>query len=172
MTKRGFDWASFILGILFVLVSLFAFQDPVGDLQAIVIVFGLFALIKGIFELFLRSKLREYTGIQIKMPIVLGIFDIIIGLILLFNVNAGVIALPFVFAIWFIVDSIMGLFTSGNLKNTSNGQFWFAIFINILGIIVGFILLANPISAALTLSFLVGFYFMLFGIMEIVYAFR
>ncbi|RTK78176.1 DUF308 domain-containing protein, partial [Enterococcus faecalis] len=33
-------------------------------------------------------------------------------------------------------------------------------------------LLFNPLSSALTLSFLVGFYFMMFGISNIVYAFR
>ncbi|RAX28978.1 UNVERIFIED_CONTAM: hypothetical protein DQE83_29000, partial [Escherichia coli] len=41
-----------------------------------------------------------------------------------------------------------------------------------LGVVLGCILLFNPISSALTLSFLVGFYFMLFGIKHIVYAFR
>ncbi|HFQ4031618.1 TPA: DUF308 domain-containing protein, partial [Enterococcus faecium] len=39
-------------------------------------------------------------------------------------------------------------------------------------ILLGIFLLFNPISSALTLSFLVGFYFMLFGITHIVYAFR
>ncbi|HAP7645602.1 TPA: hypothetical protein IVV33_002984, partial [Enterococcus faecium] len=50
--------------------------------------------------------------------------------------------------------------------------YWFTIIVNILGILLGIFLLFNPISSALTLSFLVGFYFMLFGITHIVYAFR
>ncbi|HAP9234537.1 TPA: hypothetical protein IWI47_001253, partial [Enterococcus faecium] len=57
-------------------------------------------------------------------------------------------------------------------RGVSEGYYWFTIIVNILGILLGIFLLFNPISSALTLSFLVGFYFMLFGITHIVYAFR
>lgn len=170
--KNGFDWSSFLLGILFIFASLASFQDPAGNLVAIVVVFGMFAIIKGIFELFLRKKVRELIGFSATMPIVVGIFDIIVGIFLLFNISAGVVALPIVFAIWFLIDSLVGLFSSNALKNLNTGYYWFSIIINILGVIVGFILLANPVSSALTLSFLVGFYFMMFGMTEIIYAFR
>ena len=172
MEKRGFDWGSLILGILFVIVALMSFQDPVGNLVAIVIVFGVFAILKGIFEIFLRNRFKDLTGYKAKMPLVVGILDIIIGIFLLWNMNASVLALPFVFAIWFIVDSIFGLFNLDLARQHSNGYFWFSLIIDILGIIVGFMLLFNPISSALTLSFLVGFYFMMWGITQIVYTFR
>ena len=64
--KRTIDWGSLILGILFVLVSLLSFQDPVGNLVAIVVVFAIFAFIKGIFELFVRNRLKELTGYKRK----------------------------------------------------------------------------------------------------------
>jgi len=170
--KRGFDWYSFLLGILFIFASLTSFRDPASNLVALVLVFAIFAIIKGVFELFLRKKVREFTGFSSTMPIVVGIFDIIVGVFLLFNISAGVMALPMVFAIWFLVDSFVALFSSSALKNISDGYYWFSIIINILGVIVGFMLLFNPVSSALTLSFLVGFYFMMFGIAEITYAFR
>ena len=161
--RKTLDWGSLILGILFVLVSLISFQDPVGNLVAIVVVFAIFAFLKGIFEL---------TGYKGKMPLVIGIIDILVGIFFLFNIGAGVVALPFVFAIWFIADSILALFTADLAKGYSTGYYWFTVIINILGVVLGCILLFNPISSALTLSFLVGFYFMLFGINHIVYAFR
>ncbi|MGO2083718.1 HdeD family acid-resistance protein [Vagococcus sp.] len=172
MAEKRVDWSSLLLGILFIIVSLLSFRDPVGDLVAIAFVFGVFAIVKGIFELFLRNKVKKFTGIQLRYPIVIGIIDIIIGVFILFNIQASVMALPFVFAIWFLVDSLYGLMSAGTAKVVSNGYYWFIIFINIIGIIVGIMLFMNPITAALTLSFLVGFYFMMFGILEIVYAFR
>ena len=54
--RKTLDWGSLILGILFVLVSLISFQDPVGNLVAIVVVFAIFAFLKGIFELFVRNR--------------------------------------------------------------------------------------------------------------------
>ncbi len=130
-----------------------------------------FAFIKGIFELFVRNRLKELTGYKGKMPLIIGIIDILVGVFFLFNIGAGVAALPFVFAVWFIADSVLALFTADLARGVSEG-YWFTIIVNILGILLGIFLLFNPISSALTLSFLVGFYFMLFGITHIVYAFR
>lgn len=170
--KGSIDWSSLVLGILFVLTALVSFQDPAGNLIAIVMIFAIFAIFKGIFELFARNKMKELTGYKAYGPIILGVIDIIIGIYFLFNLNIGVAALPFVFAIWFILDSIFGLFTLDLAKSVSTGYFWFTLIVNVLGIILGIMLLMNPLSSALTLSFLVGFYFMLFGITHIVYAFR
>ncbi|MGM0214043.1 HdeD family acid-resistance protein [Enterococcus sp. AZ109] len=170
--KRGFNWSSLILGILFIIVALLSFQDPIGNLVAIVIVIGAFAIIKGLFEIFVRNRVKELTGYQSKMPIVIGVIDIIIGVFLLFNIGAGVITLPFLFAFWFLFDSILGLLTAGSARTFSNGYYWFTVVVNIIGILLGIYLLFNPLSSVLTLSFLVGAYFMLVGITEIIYAFR
>ncbi|MGM0240915.1 HdeD family acid-resistance protein [Enterococcus sp. AZ103] len=172
MEKRsGFNWAPFLLGIIFIFVSLVTFRDPESSLLAIVYVFAFSAIFKGVFELFFRRSLNEFAGQHSTLLIVLGIFDIIIGVFLLFNISAGLIALPFVFAIWFIVDSIVALATSGIYKVASTGYYWFNVIVNIIGIILGIMLIFNPISSALTLAFLVGFYFMMMGITLIVYAF-
>ena len=169
---HGMDWGSLVLGILFVLTALISFQNPAGNLIAIVMVFAIFAIIKGIFEIFVRNRMKELLGYKAYAPIILGIIDILIGVDLLFNLNIGVAVLPFVFAIWFLFDSIFGLFTLDFAKRVSTGYFWFTLIVDVLGIILGVMLLFNPLSSALTLSFLVGFYFMMFGISNIVYAFR
>jgi uncharacterized membrane protein HdeD (DUF308 family) len=171
-SKRGIDWGSLILGILFVLTALVSFQDPAGNLIAIVMVFAIFAIIKGVFEIFVRNRWKELTGYKAYAPLVLGVIDIIIGLYFLFNLGIGVAALPFIFAIWFILDSLFGLFALDLARSVSTGYFWFTAIINVLGIILGIALLFHPLTSALTLSFLVGFYFMLYGITHIVYAFR
>lgn len=170
--KRGIDWGSLILGILFVLTALVSFQDPAGNLITIVMVFATFAILKGLFEIFIRNRMKELTGYKAYTPIILGVIDIVIGVYLFFNLTIGVTVLPFIFAIWFILDSVFGLFSLELAKSVSTGYFWFTLIVDILGIILGIMLLMNPLSSALTLSFLVGFYFMLFGITHIVYAFR
>lgn len=172
MERKGFKWGSFLLGILFIISALFAFQDPAGDLAAIVIVFAIFAIMKGLFELFARNSVKVLTGTKSTMLVIVGIIDILVGIFFLFNTSAGMIALPYVFAIWFIIDSAAGLFTLDLARAVSGGYYWFSLIINVLGILVGLMLLFNPISSALTLSFLVGFYLMMFGITNIIYAFQ
>lgn len=172
MEKRSnFSWPYFLMGVLFVLVSLFAFQDVTGSLAAIVYLFAILAIIKGVFELFFRRKLHEFTNQKSTLLIVLGIFDLIIGIFLFFNVEIGLLALPFIFAIWFIVDSIINLAEADIFKSFSKGYYWFVVILNIIGIILGVMLFFNPIVSAFTLAFLVGFYLMMIGISLIVFAF-
>lgn len=171
-TKKSFDWGSLVLGILFVVTAVISFRRPLANLMTIVVVYAIFSFLKGIFELFFRSRLEELTGSRAKLPIVLGVLDILIGIFLLFNTGAGVLALPFVFAIWFIIDSVFNLFNLDAARKVASWYYWFSLILNILGVILGIYLFLNPLSSALTLSFLIGFYFLMFGIKHIIFAFR
>lgn len=166
-----FGWGNFLLGILFILTDLVAFRDPAGSLVSVTVFIGMMAIVKGCFDIFLRNKVKELTGAKATMLIIVGILDVILGIILLFNINVGLLALPYIFAIWFIADSISGLFSLDLAKAVSPAYYWFSLILNVIGIFVGFALLFNPITSALTVSFLVGFYLLMFGIMNVVEAF-
>ena len=168
---RGFSWGHFGIGILFILAALIAFSNPEASLVSLVIFFGVLAILKGCFSLFIRRKLAQYTNVKSTGLIVIGIIDIVLGGLILGNIEIGIVTLPVLFAIWFILDSISNLATSGISKLVSNTYYWFTIIINILGIIIGVMLLANPVSSALSLVFLVGFYFMWMGILNVIAAF-
>lgn len=169
--RSNFSLPYFLMGIIFILVSLVSFRDPQSSLLAIVYVFAISAILKGIFELFFRRKIHEFTNQKSTLLIVLGIFDLLVGIFFLFNISAGLLALPFVFAVWFLFDSIVGLMTAGIYRIESTGYYWFHVVINVIGVILGFMLLFNPLTSALTLAFLVGFYFMMAGISLIAYSF-
>lgn len=51
--KIGFSWEYFLIGLLFVIASLVSFNNPDSSLKAVVYVFAIAAVLKGIFELFL-----------------------------------------------------------------------------------------------------------------------
>lgn len=102
---------------------------------------------------------------------VLGVIEIIIGIVLLLNLWLGVLAIPFIFAIWIITDSIGALFLSSAFRGVSNAMFWFILILAIIGLIIGVVLLFNPVGGLFTVAFLVGMYFMIAGITSIVEAF-
>lgn len=169
--ERKVQWGALILGLVFMWAALTAFRNPAGDLVAVVITFGITAIVAGVVNLMIRNKWKQITGSKSSMLMVMAIIDIIIGLVLLFNIGASVTVLPFVFAIWFIVDSIRGLLMLDTVKVISKGYYWFSLIVNILGIVVGFMLFFDPITSALTLAFLVGFYFLMASITCFVEAF-
>ncbi|WP_314067956.1 DUF308 domain-containing protein [uncultured Vagococcus sp.] len=169
--QTHFDWGNLLLGVLFILTSLVAFKDPAGSLVSVTVFIGMMAIIKGCFDIFLRNKVKKLTGAKATVLIIVGILDVILGVVLLFNLNIGLLALPYLFAVWFIADSINGLFSLDLAKAVSPAYYWFSLILNVIGIFIGFALLFDPITSALTLGFLVGFYLLMFGIMNIVEAF-
>lgn len=168
---KKFNWGEFILGILYILVAIVSFKNPTSSLVAIVYVFAFSAIIKGVMELSVRRQIKEFMKYKNTFLLVLGVVDSLLGVFLLFNIASGLAALPFVFAIWFIFDSIMELLVSDVYKLASKGFYWFNICINVLGVILGILLLFNPLTSALTLAFLVGIYFMISGITYLIEAF-
>lgn len=170
-SKKGFNLIHFILGLILLVTGLVSFFNPLRSLVAIVVVFAITALLEGVMQLAFRSRLNDYTGYQSRTILISGVLDILIGLLLLFNINAGLITLPYIFAIWFIIDSIGELLVSDVFKSSNNGYYWFKIIMNVLGLILGIMMLFNPIVSALTISFLVGFYFLTAGIDFIVTSF-
>lgn len=169
--QEGFQWGPFILGVLSIVLAFFAFNHPVVSIVSVTILFGVGAILKGLYEIFVRRKVRQFVGYSSVFVVIMGIIDILIGIFFLFNRTGGLIALPLVFAFWLIFDSIGTLLTASIVRKYNNNQFWFTLLIGILGVVIGFLLLNNPLSAYLTIAALVGIYFMVNGILNIVYAF-
>ncbi|MGY3767015.1 HdeD family acid-resistance protein [Vagococcus vulneris] len=169
--NKKFRIGYLVLGIFFIFTSILSFQRPDEDLMALALLFGIIALLKGCFELFAKKKMQQLLGINNSMIYVIGIIDIIIGLIFLFNLPAGMMSLPFIFAIWFICDSVNCLFELNYSKQVSQGYYWLSLIVSILGIVIGTLLFFNPIASALTIAFMVGFYLMVAGITYIMAAF-
>ncbi len=151
--------------------SFFAFNHPVVSILSVTILFGVGAILKGLYEIIVRRKVRQFAGYSSIFVVIVGVIDIIIGIFFLFNRTGGLIALPLVFAFWIIFDSIGTIITASVIRKHSNAQFWFTIIIGILGIVIGFLLLFNPFNAYLTIAALIGIYLMVHGILNIVYAF-
>ncbi|MDR0993294.1 MAG: DUF308 domain-containing protein [Verrucomicrobiota bacterium] len=158
-----FRWGYLVLGMLFILASMLAFSFPILELGAMAYAFAFMAILRGIWLLTNRfgSALR----------VLVGILDILIGIFIIFNIYAMVMVLPYIFAIWFVLDSIFRLLSLGVIRPLGKGYVWFAMIVNLLGVIIGVMLLFHPVFAAWTLSMLVGFYFLLAGVDLVMVAF-
>jgi uncharacterized membrane protein HdeD (DUF308 family) len=163
------DWWMLIMGILLTVVAFIALGDPAGDLVGIVFVLAVLAVLRGVFLIVTRNRVKAVTGYKSKLPIVMGVVDIVVGVLLFCNIPIGMAAMPYIFAIWFIVTSVMSLFT---LDFVSGAYFWFALVVDVLCVVAGFVLLVNPVSSVLTLAFLVGLFLMMQAVRCFVNAFN
>lgn len=104
-------WSSLIMGTLLLIVAVIIFSYPVKNFYTLTWLIGLFILINGVIQLLFRRAARALAGSGSGLIVVIGIIDIIFGLLVIFNVGASSTFFIFMFAAWFIVSSIIGLMT-------------------------------------------------------------
>ncbi len=162
MQKSKFSWGYLIAGILFIVMAFLAFFNTAASIEAIAYLFGIMAIVSGVMLIVSRTGAWGIVG---------GILAILAGIFILFNIFWTITALPFIFAVWFIAGSIYNLITISTMRQYGTGYFVFSIIVNILCLLLGVGLLFNPFAAFLTMSIILGAYFLLLGIQCIVFAF-
>lgn len=148
-----------MLGIIALITAAIAFFNPGASLMAVTAMFGVSALFRGAILFASRSALKA-AGASTFATVLLAIINIVAGVFLLMNLWVGFVVLPTLFAIWFIIDSVLGLMNAGQTRAVwGNGSYWFRVILGLVCVALGVMLLFDPISAALTMSYLIGFYF-------------
>ncbi|HJG40103.1 MAG TPA: DUF308 domain-containing protein, partial [Staphylococcus saprophyticus] len=84
--SSGIKWSSLIIGVIFLVIGVFIVSFPEENLFAITWLIGLLFIINGFIEIFIRRIMKKATQRGSKLLIILGIINIIIGLLILFNV--------------------------------------------------------------------------------------
>lgn len=169
--RRGFDWASFVLGVLFVILGCVAFYHIDKTLRLVSILLGIGAILKGIYELWFRQTINNLLDHRSTWLMVMAILDIILGVIFLFFHSVGVLTIAYVFAFWFIIDSFGQLQVASFYREFQRGYYWLLVILNVLGILLGVALLFNPMLSAVTLVWLIATFLILIGIIAIIAAF-
>ena len=115
-------------------------------------------------QLLFRRAARAIAGSGSGLIVVIGIIDIIFGLLVIFNVGASSTLFIFMFAAWFIVSSVIGLMTISK-QNRLKGL---SIIVNVLGLLLGIILLFNPMMGMILVSTMIAITFALLGVTYVI----
>ncbi|WP_179396241.1 HdeD family acid-resistance protein [Lacticaseibacillus absianus] len=167
----GFDWGEFITGVALIIAAIVMFRNPGATLLTLTFIFAIIAIIRGIATLAASSKLRDYTGKLSWLSILAGVFDIGLGLVFLFNLVSGALTLAYLFAAWFLVDALANLFNAGHLRRAGTGWFILNLILDLFSVLVGVLLLMQPVVTAVGLVTLLAIDFMIFGVNAILMAF-
>ncbi|PTK82589.1 hypothetical protein BUZ25_00125 [Staphylococcus haemolyticus] len=162
--KGKLKWSSLIMGTLLLIVAVIIFSYPVKNFYTLTWLIGLFILINGVIQLLFRRAARALAGSSSGLIVVIVIIDIIFGLLVIFNVGASSTFFIFMFAAWFIVSSVIGLMTiskQSRLKGLS-------IIVNALGLLLGIILLFNPMMGMILVSTMIAITFAILGVTYVI----
>lgn len=173
MTKRSkFGWLNFFLGLLLVALGVYTFIYPQIALSGLVVVYSIMAIVVGITDIVFYIQLKSGTGFGPAVSLVTGIISVLAGFMLLLNPVLGVWIFSIVFPIWFIAHSISRLANYKFIRMVAGkAMSIISLILNIIGIVLGVLMLFNPIVSSLSLGYLVATALVVHGVGNIVEAF-
>lgn len=165
MKRSTLGWVELVLGILMTVLGIWVLVKPVAEtISAIVIAFAVAAIISGVADFVIYARLQRRGGFGSAMMIVSGILNVLMGVLMLFNIGAGAWTISVLFPIWFIVRSFARLMNLDFVKAFgSRFDYWVQLIANIIGIVLGFIILFNPFASMLSVVYFVAFYLLVAG---------
>jgi uncharacterized membrane protein HdeD (DUF308 family) len=163
-------WAIALRGLFAVLFGVAAFIWPGLTLTVLVLLWGAYALVDGIFAL-----VAAFRAAEIRMtwwPLVInGLLGIAAGVVAFVWPGITVLALLYLIAAWAILTGIAEIVAAVRLRRVISGE-WLLGLAGLLSIFVGVILIASPSAGALAVAWMIGAYAVIFGIVLIVLGFR
>lgn len=163
-------WAIALRGVLAILFGLMALFWPHLTLAILVIFFGSFALVSGFFAVVAAIGDR---GLHARWWVLLleGLVGIAVGLITFFWPAITALALLFLIAAWALLTGFLEISTA-IWMHRAVGNEWMLLCGGIASVIFGLLLAALPGVGLLALTWLIGMYAIVFGILLLVWAFQ
>lgn len=161
-------WAVGLRGVLAIVLGVVAFVWPSITLQALVIVFGAYAIVDGIFAIVAAGTTASWNR-RWGWMLFEGILSIITGMIAFVWPDITALALLIVIAAYAFVTGIFEIAASFQI---GGGNGWLLGMSGVLSIVFSLFLVVWPNSGLLSLVWLIGFYAIFFGILMIGLAYQ
>lgn len=159
-----------ILGIIFIVCGLYVFSSPLGTYLALSLLFSVSFIVSGIFDIFFSIENRKSMN-GWGWYLVSGLLSLIMGIYLVNYPKISMAILPFIVGFTVMFRSFQLLGISFDLKDAHVLRWGNLAIFSILGIILSFMLLANPIFSGMSLVVLTGLSFVFVGVASVILAF-
>lgn len=158
-------WMELIEGILLILLGIYTFVRSDKAIIGFIVVYGVMAVIMGIADILLYIRIERFTGFGPVISLISGTLSVMAGIMLVVYPTAGEIVLTVIFPIWFIAHCISRLSNLNMIRFYSGTTtYYFTLILNIIGLILGIMMLVNPWLSLLSIRWIVGFYLVLLGV--------
>src|SRR5215813_1244689 len=165
---RNWGWIA-LRGVLAILFGVVALASPASAFAAIVLLFGAYAFVDGVFALvaLFRGAGRDRFWVLVLEAVV----GIGIGVLTIARPATTALVLLYYVGIWAILTGIFELAAAIRLRKEITGEFWLGL-AGVLSIAFGILLFVIPGPGSLAIAIWVGAYALIFGVMLEFLAFR
>lgn len=169
MKRSKYGWLEVILGIVLIILGIFSFRYPNSAVTGIVVIYGVVAVIMGIMDIIFYVRIDRHTGFGPTVSLLTGVLSVMAGFMLLVYPGAGKWILSLLVPIWFIAHCISRLSHLNMIRFIAGKTtYYVSMVINILGLVLGFLMILHPYVSILSAGYITGFYLILLGIDSLV----
>ncbi|MCL5036570.1 MAG: HdeD family acid-resistance protein [Chloroflexi bacterium] len=161
-------WLMLLRGIVAILFGMMVMAWPGVSLVVLVIFFGAYALVDGIFAII--AALTTHGGVGSRLFLVLeGIVGIVIGYFTFVYPDITATVLLILIAVWALVTGIFEIILASVTWKEFTGK-WYLLIGGVASLIFGLIMIINPEAGALVFLWLIGAYAIIFGTLMMVFS--
>ena len=170
-SETGHWWALAIRGAIAIIFGLAALLRPDIALEALILLFGAYALVDGVFAI-----VGVFGGTRGGTPrwllLIEGIAGVLAGIIAFVLPGLTAVVLLYLIAAWAVVTGIFEIASAIRLRQEIRGE-WALIVGGALSVLFGVILaVIGPVAGLLSLIWLIGIYAVAFGILMLITSFQ
>jgi uncharacterized membrane protein HdeD (DUF308 family) len=160
-------WALLLRGVAAVLFGLAALFWPDETLWVLIVFFGAYALVAGVFTI--AAGIADSTRRWLLLTE--GALGVVAGLIAFFWPGLTALVLLYVIAAWAIFTGVLEIMSAISLRREIDNE-WMMILGGALSVLFGVLLAILPGVGLLSLTWLIGIYALIFGVAFIILGFR
>ena len=162
-------WLFLIRGIAAIAFGVLAFMWPGLTLATLVLLYGAFALVDGVAAVI--AAIRGGVPAPRWWLALVGLCGIIVGVLTFAWPGITALVLLIFIAAWAIVMGLFEIVGAIRLRKEIDNE-WMLILGGAVSVLFGILLLVRPGAGALAVVWIIAFYAILFGILNIAFAFR
>jgi uncharacterized membrane protein HdeD (DUF308 family) len=163
-------WVLALRGVFAIIFGVLALMWPALTLLVLITLFGAYTLVDGIFAVI--AGIASYGHNERWWAVLLeGIAGIILGVLTFLWPGTTALVLVYFIAAWALITGIFEIVAAIRLRKAIEGE-WMMILSGIVSILLGLFLVVAPGPSALGLTWVIGAYAIVWGILLLILAFR
>jgi uncharacterized membrane protein HdeD (DUF308 family) len=163
-------WVLLLRGLLAIVLGALVFTRPFWSLRAVMLAFGLYALIEGASDLFAAILGRRHRDDR-WLLLLEGIIGIGVGVVTLRTPAVTAVLMVFFIAIWALATGVLRIVESVRLRREIQGEVWLALG-GVASVIFALVVMMQPLAGAFVMVRMIGAFALILGTTEVMLAFK
>lgn len=162
-------WAVALRGLAAVVFGLIALFVPGAVLLTLALLFAAYLLVDGVLGIIAAVRAATHHD-RWGLLLFEGLVNIVVGVIAAVFPAAAVLGFVLLVAVWALITGVLMIAAAFRL-HISHGRWWL-VFAGVVSVLWGVVLVIAPLMGAVVLTWWLGAYAIIFGIMLLVVGFR